>query len=52
MHILEKGKVSTVPGSSFGVQGEGYLRISYATSIANLKEGFDRLEIIVDELRK
>jgi aspartate/methionine/tyrosine aminotransferase len=52
MHILEKGKVSTVPGSSFGQQGEGYLRISYATSMANLKEGFDRLETIVDELRR
>jgi len=50
MHILEKGKVSTVPGSSFGQQGEGYLRISYATSMANLKEGFDRLETVVDEL--
>lgn len=52
MHILEKGKVSTVPGSSFGQQGEGYLRISYATSMANLKEGFDRLETVVRELRK
>jgi len=50
MHILEKGKVSTVPGSSFGQQGEGYLRISYATSMANLKEGFDRLETVVDGL--
>jgi aminotransferase len=50
MHILEKGRVSTVPGSSFGQQGEGYLRISYATSMANLKEGFDRLETVVDGL--
>jgi len=52
MHILEKGKVSTVPGSSFGQEGEGYLRISYATSMANLKEGFDRLETVVNELGK
>jgi len=50
MHLLEKGKVSTVPGSAFGQQGEGYLRISYATSMANLKEGLDRLECVVNEL--
>jgi len=50
MHLFEKGKVSTVPGSAFGKQGEGYLRISYATSMANLKEGLDRLEGVVNEL--
>jgi len=51
MHLLEKGKVSTVPGSEFGKHGEGYLRISYATSIANLEEGLDRLEAVVNELK-
>lgn len=50
MHLLERGKVSAVPGSSFGEQGEGHLRISYATSIENLKEGFDRLEAVVKEI--
>jgi aspartate/methionine/tyrosine aminotransferase len=50
MHLLERGKVSTVPGSAFGEQGEGHLRISYATSIENLKEGFDRLEAVAKEL--
>jgi aspartate/methionine/tyrosine aminotransferase len=50
MHLLEAGKVSTVPGSSFGQQGEGYIRISYATSMANLKEGLDRLEKVVNSL--
>jgi len=44
IQLLEKGKVSTVPGSSFGRQGEGYMRISYATSMDNLKEGLDRVE--------
>jgi len=51
MHLLEKGKVSTVPGSEFGKHGEGYLRISYATSMANLREGLDRLEAVVNELK-
>jgi len=50
-HLLEKGKVSTVPGSEFGKHGEGYLRVSYATSMANLKEGLDRLEAFVNELK-
>jgi len=50
LHLLEKGKVSTVPGSAFGKQGEGYLRISYATSMENLKEGLDRFEHVVNEL--
>lgn len=50
MHLLEKGKVSTVPGSEFGEHGEGYLRISYATSMANLEEGLDKLEGVVNEL--
>ena len=50
MHILEKGKVSTVPGSSFGQRGEGYLRLSYATSIANLNEALNRFESVAKEL--
>ena len=40
--LLEKGLVAVVPGSAFGA--EGYLRWSYATSMANIKEGLDRLE--------
>jgi len=51
MHLLEKGKVSTVPGSEFGRHGEGYLRVSYATLMANLREGLDRLEAVVNELK-
>jgi aminotransferase len=49
LHLLEKGKVSTVPGSAFGKHGEGHLRISYATSMENLKEGLDRFEAVVNK---
>jgi aspartate/methionine/tyrosine aminotransferase len=52
MHLLEKGKVSTVPGSAFGKQGEGHLRISYATSMENLKKGLDRFEAVVNEAQR
>ena len=40
--LLEEAHVSIVPGSAFG--SEGYMRISYATSMANLEKGLDRIE--------
>jgi len=41
--ILEKARVAITPGIDFGDGGEGYLRLSYATSIANIQEGIKRL---------
>lgn len=49
-YILEKGEVALLPGTSFGKYGEGYLRISYATSINNLKEGIRKIKIALDKL--
>ena len=37
--ILEKARVAITPGVDFGEGGEGYLRLSYATSIPNITEG-------------
>ena len=42
-HLLAKGGVAVVPGTSFGTRGEGYLRISYATSSRNCREGMARI---------
>lgn len=42
MYLLYEAKVATVPGSAFGA--EGYLRLSFATSIENLKEGIVRIK--------
>jgi len=42
-HLLDKGGVAVVPGTSFGTRGEGYLRISYATSSQNCREGMERI---------
>ncbi len=42
--LLEKAKVSVVPGISFGKNGENHIRISFATSMENIKEGMDRIE--------
>jgi aspartate/methionine/tyrosine aminotransferase len=41
--ILEKANVGVTPGIDFGQGGEGYLRFSYANSLANIEEGMDRL---------
>ena len=40
--LLEQEKVAAVPGIAFGA--DDYLRISYATSLANIEKGLDRLE--------
>ena len=47
--LLEKKFVATVPGSSFGVNGEGFLRISYANKLENLKKFINLLSEYMNE---
>ncbi|MEO2068068.1 MAG: pyridoxal phosphate-dependent aminotransferase [Desulfurobacteriaceae bacterium] len=47
-YLLEKAKIAVVPGSAFGMPG--YLRLSYATSMENIKEGLERFKSAVEEL--
>ncbi|MDB6242098.1 aminotransferase class I/II-fold pyridoxal phosphate-dependent enzyme [Lactobacillus amylovorus] len=47
--LAEKGRVAMVAGSFFAKGGEGYVRLSYATSMNNIKEGLNRLEQYVKE---
>ena len=49
--LLKEEKVAVVPGTAFGDSGEGFLRISYAYSLADLKEAIGRLEKFVRRLR-
>lgn len=49
--FLEEERVAAVPGTAFGESGEGYLRISYAYSLENLKVAIGRLEHFVKKLR-
>ena len=44
-------KVAVVPGTAFGKCGEGFLRISYAYSLEDLKEALGRLERFITRLR-
>ena len=50
--LLNEKKVAIVPGSAFGECGEGYLRVSYAYSIEELKEALGRLERFIKRLEK
>lgn len=52
MKFLEEEHVAVVPGTAFGDSGEGFLRISYAYSIENLKKAMTRLKRFVEKLRK
>ena len=49
--FLEEERVAAVPGTAFGKSGEGFLRISYAYSMDNLKIALDRLKKFVTKLR-
>jgi aspartate/methionine/tyrosine aminotransferase len=42
-HLLEKAGIAVVDGSTFGRNGNGHLRLSYACSYENCEEGMDRL---------
>ncbi|MCD2137839.1 aminotransferase class I/II-fold pyridoxal phosphate-dependent enzyme [Salinicoccus halitifaciens] len=48
--LLEKEHVAVVPGSGFTEFGEGFIRISYATSIENINEGLKRIERFINAL--
>lgn len=50
--LLESEKVAVVPGTAFGTCGEGFVRISYASSLENLKEALERIEHFIGKLRK
>lgn len=50
--LLEREKVAVVPGTAFGSLGEGYLRISYASSMDRLKEALSRIERFMKTLKK
>ena len=50
--FLKEEKVAIVPGTAFGDCGEGFLRISYASSLENLKIAMGRLSEFIGRLRK
>jgi aminotransferase len=49
--LLDEEKVAAVPGTAFGDCGEGFLRVSYAYSLDDLREAISRLGRFVERLR-
>lgn len=47
--LLNIGKVATIPGIAFGL--DNYIRLSYATSMDNIKNGLDRIEDFINKLQ-
>jgi aspartate aminotransferase len=50
--LLNEGGVAVLPGTAFGSFGEGYLRLSYANSVENIKKALKSIENIVAGLKK
>ncbi len=50
-YLLDTAKIAAVPGSAFGPQGEGYIRLSYACSYERIVEAMDRLKKAVEALK-
>ncbi|OBY78819.1 aromatic amino acid aminotransferase [Paenibacillus sp. KS1] len=50
--LLFEAKVAAVPGDVFGLGGEGHIRCSYATSVAQLNEALDRMGRFLDKMKQ
>jgi aspartate/methionine/tyrosine aminotransferase len=48
--LLVEANVATLAGTAFGAYGEGFLRLSYATSIENIHQALDRIDAAVRQL--
>ncbi|MCR4833800.1 MAG: aminotransferase class I/II-fold pyridoxal phosphate-dependent enzyme [Butyrivibrio sp.] len=50
--LLKEEKLAVVPGTAFGDCGEGFIRISYAYSLDDLKKAMERMRRFIDNLNK
>jgi len=50
MHLLKKGHVAMTPGTAFGPSGDNFIRMTYANSLENIKEGLNRMEEAIKDL--
>lgn len=50
IRLLNEQRVVVSPGDCFGSMGEGYVRLSYASSVENIYKGFDRIDRFVQDL--
>jgi len=52
LRLLEEERVAVVPGTAFGVEGEGFVRMAYTCSREDIYEAMDRLDIFLKNLKK
>jgi aspartate/methionine/tyrosine aminotransferase len=45
-----RGGVACLPGTAFGVHGEGYLRFSYANSVERIRQALEAIEVVSGEV--
>ena len=50
--LLNEAGAVTLAGTDFGKYGEGYIRLSYATSQENIKKGLERMNTVVTKLNR
>jgi len=51
-HFLEQAGVATVSGTAFGHHGDGYIRLSYANSVENIRDALEAMEASLAELQR
>jgi aminotransferase len=49
--LLKEARVATIPGTEFGMMGEGFIRLSYATAFEKIEKAMDRIEKAVKKGR-
>jgi aspartate/methionine/tyrosine aminotransferase len=49
-HLLNEAGVAVLSGTAFGKHGDGYIRLSYATSVENIREGLQRMKQAIEAL--
>ena len=49
--LLTEQKVAVVPGTAFGEAGEGYIRVSYAASLEQIKTALERIAVFIQQFR-
>jgi aspartate aminotransferase len=49
--LLDRAGVACLGGTAFGTNGEGYLRLSYASSVEKLRDALEAIEAALPELR-
>lgn len=50
-YLLKEARIAVVPGSCFGKEGKGHIRIAYSTSYENLKKGLERMGEALQKIR-